>query len=71
MCPFTRSFNLLSESIPGELGDKPGWEAGEKTVNDQRYSDDTALKAESKKDLQNTLSVVMNQSGKKELRTWN
>ena len=45
----------------------PGLKAGKKTINNLKYLNDTMLVAENKKDLQNYVNVVKNESRKKEL----
>ena len=60
-------FNLYSEVILREIEDINGVRLGGHNINDIRYADDTVLIAESEKDLQDMLDIVVEESGRKGL----
>ena len=55
-------FNLYSEMIFREIEDMKGINIGGRNVNNLRYADDTALIADSERNLQNILNVVAKKS---------
>ena len=62
---FPDLFNLYSEMIMRELDGQKIFVVGGHNINNLRYAHDTVLLAESEKDLQRLLDIVVEQSKKK------
>ena len=67
LCSITKLFNLYTEKAFSESDELPGCIVGEENFNNLRYTDDTALLAESESTLQSIVDIVRQNSEEKRL----
>ena len=64
---YHQNFNLYTKNIFNESDELPGCIVGEENFNNLRYTDDTALLAESESTLQSIVDIVRQNSEEREL----